>query len=130
MRRGIWTGVIVFSVVAAVIVIKSFCEEYVILVVGELEKIDNKSVVADQRKFELVTLHYFNDFNRKPQPGDIVTVAEIGVKTVLGYGDLEPRDIWLHFMIVRILFFGVFLSVSGALLVNPIERKIRKILKN
>lgn len=130
MRRGLWTGIIVFSVVAAMILIKSFGEECLILVVSELEMIDNNSVVADQQRFELEALHYFNDFNRKPQPGHIVTVAEIGSKTVLGYGDLEPRDVWLHFMIVRILFFGIFLSVSSALLVNPIERKMKKILKN
>ncbi len=44
-------------------------------------------------------------------------------------GDWETRDVWLYFMIVRILFFGVFLSASSTLLVNLIERKMKKILK-
>lgn len=129
MRRSLLVFGWVMVLVTAVIFIVAARAECQILVVSELEKIDGKTVVVDSQSFELESLIYANDFNRRIKVGELVTVAEFGYKKILCCGELEPYNIWIRWFWVHSLMFGLILSISAGLLTEPLWREYKKLFR-
>ena len=129
MRRALRVSAVVFVLMAIVVLAITIRTKCHILAVSTLEQIIGKTVIVDQRCFEPESLYYTNVFNRKPVPGDLVTVAEFNNKTLLCFGEVEAIEIRFQWFWVHLVLFGVIFAVCAGLLTNPVVKELKKLFK-